>query len=265
MHYYGNATPQASYSFNFPWRCGLLTTFGVFLVGFCVLVLTGVAMAIGSETLRALPAFSDISSKNWNAGFELLAYCEMFGMTILVLYVFVGWFQDFNELTRFGLARLRRSVGRVLRAGAAGYGLALALTLVVYCLVPLPSPHDPFGESARTLTGVSFVLAALGTSVAAPLMEELLFRGFVQNMLRGSLRAGFVGRSMGMRVADVTAVIMTAALFAAMHLTLSGFVPLFISGVILGEVYRRTDNLWASMAMHAFNNVTAMALLAVSI
>jgi membrane protease YdiL (CAAX protease family) len=92
------------------------------------------------------------------------------------------------------------------------------------------------------LVGFVFVVA-----VAAPLGEELFFRGFVFNVLRYRF--------------DVTAAVwLSAALFAVLHVSVKNFIPILVIGVLLARLYLRTRSLWSCVVMHGtFNFLSAMA------
>ncbi len=81
--------------------------------------------------------------------------------------------------------------------------------------------------------------------VVAPLTEETIFRGY------------FYGSSAAM-VAAGAAILLSAALFAAIHGYLPAFAPLVILAVALTLVYEFTGSLWAPMLMHACFNATTM-------
>jgi uncharacterized protein len=85
-----------------------------------------------------------------------------------------------------------------------------------------------------------FALAAI---VMAPFVEEILFRGILYPLLKhhGYPRLALWG---------------TSLLFAAVHIHLATFVPLFVFGMILVWIYERTDTLLAPILTHAtFNTI----------
>jgi membrane protease YdiL (CAAX protease family) len=85
-----------------------------------------------------------------------------------------------------------------------------------------------------------FALAAI---VLAPFVEEILFRGILYPLLKhhGYPRLALWG---------------TSLLFAAVHIHLATFVPLFVFGVLLVWIYERTDTLLAPILTHAtFNTI----------
>jgi membrane protease YdiL (CAAX protease family) len=77
--------------------------------------------------------------------------------------------------------------------------------------------------------------------------EEAFFRGVVFNAWR---------REAGRRWAFFG----SAALFAAIHLSLLSLMPIFLLGIGLAWVYDRTKSLLAPMVMHATVNGISVAL-----
>lgn len=68
--------------------------------------------------------------------------------------------------------------------------------------------------------------------------EELLFRGVVQRLLTKMFRSPWAG------------IIITAAIFSAIHMQFYGFIPRFILGILLGLIYWYSGSLWVAMLAH---------------
>jgi membrane protease YdiL (CAAX protease family) len=92
--------------------------------------------------------------------------------------------------------------------------------------------------------GIFFFTAA----IAAPIFEELLFRGFLLPSLTRYLSVG-------------GAIFVSSLLFAIAHLSLSEIIPLTALGMVLGIVYTRSRNLLAPMLLHSlWNSGTLLSL-----
>jgi CAAX protease family protein len=91
---------------------------------------------------------------------------------------------------------------------------------------------------------VAFVILAV---VVAPLMEELVFRGFLFNALLRALPAG-------------VAITIASALFGLAHGDLVASFPLACAGAILCYVYYRSGSLTASICTHGLFNLVNIAL-----
>jgi len=83
--------------------------------------------------------------------------------------------------------------------------------------------------------------------VAAPLWEEIVFRGF--------LLTGFLNSRLG----TTGSVLLTAVLFAMLHgqYDLYGVASVFTTGLLLGMARIRTGSVVTCIAMHAFGNLIA--------
>lgn len=109
----------------------------------------------------------------------------------------------------------------------------------------------PARELADRASGWEYLVLALLVSFAAPVIEELFYRGLV-------LRA--VARRRGPRLA----VLVSSAWFGASHLQVIQFPALFLLGVVLATLTVRTGRLGPAIAAHvAFNSIT-MVLLGIS-
>src|SRR5262252_6364073 len=101
-------------------------------------------------------------------------------------------------------------------------------------------------------TGLELFLAVTGAVAAAPIGEEVIFRGL---LLQGMLRRG---------VAVVPAVVASALIFSLCHVNPIGFPALFELGVVFGLIYVRTRSVRPGMVAHLGSNLTATLLYLVS-
>lgn len=94
--------------------------------------------------------------------------------------------------------------------------------------------------------GVGLVLSAVLVAIAAPLVEEMAFRGIVLPVW---------SRSLG----DWGGILASAALYAAFHFSLWMFLPTFVLGVALGWLVRSRGGLVPATALHVLYNAAAVA------
>ncbi len=119
--------------------------------------------------------------------------------------------------------------------------------MMVWALILLPlgvQAQEPiiqlFGQG-----GWALLSALLVGALMAPVVEEVVFRGF---LFGGLLRL----------FSPVTAVLSSAALFAAVHRQLFAFPVLFLLGVLLALLYYRSRSLWAPILLHFCINSVAL-------
>jgi membrane protease YdiL (CAAX protease family) len=141
--------------------------------------------------------------------------------------------------------------GNAIRAGlawgaVAWLGATAVAAVVALVLERLGMPVDR-QAAEQALALVDPWIAVLAIVVLAPIAEELFFRGVVFNAWL---------REAGPRVAYIG----SAALFAVIHLSFVTVLPIFLLGLALAWVYRRTGNLLAPIAMHAVVNGISVAV-----
>jgi membrane protease YdiL (CAAX protease family) len=94
-------------------------------------------------------------------------------------------------------------------------------------------------------------LMAFAAVVAAPLCEEIVFRGYLYPVLKKFSGIG-------------PAALSSSLVFAAAHGNLTALLPLLIFGGLLVLLYEKTGSLWAPIAAHfCFNSATVAVQLAV--
>lgn len=85
-------------------------------------------------------------------------------------------------------------------------------------------------------------------AIAAPLFEEILFRGFLLPSLTRYMSVGW-------------AIALSGFIFAAAHLSLSEVLPLMLLGCLLGFIYTRSRNLLSPIVLHSlWNSATMLGL-----
>ncbi len=80
-----------------------------------------------------------------------------------------------------------------------------------------------------------------------PVLEELFFRGFLFAGLRQQYRLP-------------TAAVISATLFALIHVQWTHFVPLVVLGFLLATLYERSNSLWPPIVTHVMLNTFALGL-----
>lgn len=119
--------------------------------------------------------------------------------------------------------------------------------------VGLPLP-DAAGSAPEVINlarlGVGGILTlAVTLSLIVPLGEELIFRGLVHRSIRA-------------RWPLFPSALLSATLFAAVHLDPAALLPLFIVGFILAWSYERSGSLWGSIVPHGgLNALTVLVAL----
>lgn len=182
------------------------------------------------------------------AFYVLVSYLSMAGAGLLVLYLSIRSFRPLGEnwfrfqwrdnwlvwgfggyLVAFPLVLLVSLINQQLWQGQGGSNPLILLAL----------------ESRDTVALLIFFVTA---AIAAPLFEEIIFRGFLLASLTRYFGTG-------------SAIILSSLVFSIAHLSLSEVLPLTVLGMILGFVYSRSRNLLAPILLHGlWNSGTLLSL-----
>ena len=230
-------------------RWGLGDAIWVWLAALAVTLFAGAAFAALRGALGGSGSSGDALTDIWDLVFSsLIQNAAIVGFIIVVSHL-----KGVGSLRRdFGL-RLRirdwwwLPVGSVISVGSA-----ILLDPILHFMGKPPT------QAVVTIIdksgGVGALAAALSVAIAAPIAEELLFRGLVL-------------RSLQRRYRPAVAIAVTSVIFAAVHPLLDpkavlALVPLLLLSVASGIQAARSGNLSRSIWLHmGFNAITAAGLL----
>jgi membrane protease YdiL (CAAX protease family)/uncharacterized RDD family membrane protein YckC len=208
-----------------------------------VQVLYGILAAIGLLLVESLivSAFDpDLESLGADLSLQALLAITLVGIAI----AFAGAGAPIRAaLGSLGLRRFKRSA---LWLALATYGGYIVFSLA---LAPLLHPHQEdvtrdlgYGHSAFGAVAAGILIVG-----AAPISEELFFRGFVFGGIRRRLPLW-------------PAAAISGAIFGLVHLTAGSIgvgIQLAVFGMLLAWLYEYTGALWPSILAHAINNTLA--------
>ena len=109
--------------------------------------------------------------------------------------------------------------------------------------VEILSPPDV--RSDIIFDGLAVLLTFQALAFITPLTEEIFFRGFIFGGLLP-------------RLGPWRAMVISALIFSAFHLSLGVLIPIFITGFLFAWLYWRTGSLWAAIGAHAGQNSLAL-------
>jgi len=137
---------------------------------------------------------------------------------------------------------------------AFGAWLAMALVAGAYSAIITSFTHSrPEPRNIRFILDLvreHRALAAIVVAVIAPITEETLFRGLIYGAISKWLK-------------PLPTILITAAVFGAVHMDVIFFFPLFLIGVLLGWARHTSKSIWFPVGIHMLQNTIAFyALLA---
>jgi membrane protease YdiL (CAAX protease family) len=125
-----------------------------------------------------------------------------------------------------------------------------ALSMWIFHRTETP-PNPVLGWIIRMRSPLDILLLLTVSSVLAPIVEELMFRGLLYRALR-------------VRTGVLASAALSAVVFAGLHPDMpAGFLPLWVVGFSLALTYERLGSLLPNMLFHGlFNAFTTLSLLA---
>lgn len=226
----------------------------VFLMPFLVFFV----WLLSTYTLGAFGGLLAGGLEDWRAMFLTSLFSTGGSLGTVVFALIVAQISFARGLKGFGL-RFRTIPKDLIHAFltlAAVWPLVMAMmSLTILVMKHFDQSFEvPQHEALEVITeSGSVALQALMVALAvvvAPLVEELMFRGLFQSMIRSYLGRPWV------------AIAITSALFATIHTNREHWPALFILALGLGYSYEKSGSLLRPIFMHAmFNGVTIVAAL----
>jgi len=175
---------------------------------------------------------------------------------VTIVLVTVQWVGGRDPVEIFGLNRVNLS--QWLLWVIVGTSLATPLVLYLSEWVRIEWLEPIFGDmkeqevvdSMKNTSGLGVKAGLiLSACIVAPIVEELVFRGYIYGVLKKFSNPLF-------------AMVVAGALFAAVHLNLPALLPLWILAVLLTLSYELSGSLWVPIGIHAgFNTVSVVVML----
>ena len=120
------------------------------------------------------------------------------------------------------------------------------LDRIVNIIWPAPDYILDLNNLLQPESTLGFILLILAIVVIAPIGEELLFRGFLQQILEQSWN-------------DTTrSILVTALVFAVIHMNAYWFIQIYFLGILLGFLAWKTKSVIPSLILHSVNNGLAL-------
>lgn len=109
-------------------------------------------------------------------------------------------------------------------------------------------PEDPMMEEMWELIGQFPLYAFISVSIAAPIIEEVFFRGVI---FKGLLQSS----------SPKVAIILSAIIFGVIHGNIHQFITASLLGMFIAYIYYKTDSIYLAIFIHFINNTLSNLLI----
>jgi len=206
--------------------------------------------------LRIINVLFGIDFQDTSGSFRIIVLFMslLINLSICFYICYIVRFEQRQSLVNLGLTVVNLTDN--IKEGLKKYAITLPFIMLAGYLVNIISSYFKVSPDIQDVvkwvldedsTFVLTILAFFGT-VIAPVMEEIIFRGFLIPALKGRL---------GVRYA----ILISAAIFAAVHMDKFAFLQIFILGILLGYLYEKTQSIAASVVVHILHNSLTITFL----
>jgi len=150
-----------------------------------------------------------------------------------------------NPLKHLEFKRISLRDSAVLILG--GIGFSLLITGIMTLLQVDKIMSDPLTDQVYEMMSANTSMFLLAIAFAAPLYEEILFRGLILKELKDTVKMW-------------AAIFVQALLFGLFHANLLQFSYTFPAGIFLGIIAYKYRSLWAPILIHLAWNTTSSVL-----
>jgi membrane protease YdiL (CAAX protease family) len=206
------------------------------------------ALVVAIAGLNYYARFSSSSSSTTASRNEVYSWSAFAGGLVVYAVWLVLVLAIAVDRTDLLALRKPQSWGRALRLGIGAIFFVYVFEIFVSVL---PLPQSPSAEQGLTPThwepahAAAFAANVALFTIVAPIVEELMFRGVGQSLLR------YLGR--------VPSILLVGVTFGLTHGLLEALVVLIPFGVALAYLRDRTDSVYPGMLVHASFNGVALA------
>lgn len=186
-----------------------------------------------------------IRTNDITASFQLTVLDALAGLGIiwLVLHKYkVGW--SSLGLRKFNIIKASLLVAALF---VLFLGVAWMALIAAQLLLPGFDPNQAqVNEFTKAVTGNAKIISFFALVVIPPIIEEILFRGFMFPAFSG-------------RVGILFGALFSSLLFGFAHLQANVGVYTVVLGLLLCFMYKRTNSIIPGMVLHMINNYVAFA------
>ena len=183
---------------------------------------------------------------------------NMFYQLTLIIMIGVAMKQYLNtSLKKFKADRISVNIKRVL----AGVGIAFLLSCIAGIIEMTVCSNISVPANQSNVNGyfVDYpILAVIMSVIMAPFTEEIIYRGILFRFFS--------------KYGELCAVLVTGFLFGTMHmlssfgnanilLFLCQWLEYFLSGILLGFIYKKYKNIWINVSIHGTWNLIGAGMI----
>ncbi|MCX7709762.1 MAG: CPBP family intramembrane metalloprotease [Clostridia bacterium] len=220
------------------------------IVAMVIGVKEGFAAASKNQAVDQAKLTADITAKVMQR-LDLILLIAVVSAALIFMLIFKLKKENLIKLCNFSKVGMR-DIGLLTIVGVSA---SFILNIVLSSLQGLEALKKFFEAHEKVtsslLAGNNIVFTVFVVSIAAPLFEEVLFRGMVFNEFRKSVPVTW-------------AILLQGAVFGLYHMNVLQGVYASVLGILFALLYIWTKSLWAPITVHFSLNLTSAAMAKIS-
>ncbi|MEM9280742.1 MAG: type II CAAX endopeptidase family protein [Verrucomicrobiota bacterium] len=208
------------------------------------------------QLLIAQSSDTEVAAESTSGGLQgILFNLAYFTFVGVMTFGILEWIRGKRVVELFGLRRLSLPVIVVTSIIAGVVSVLICVGLVggfsnslVEEVFDRLQAQEPVRNLQKADSHLYLGLSILNACVAAAVVEELLFRGYMYGAIKNATNSIF-------------AIFVVGGLFAVVHGNLPAMLPLWVFSILLCLAYEWSRCLWVPIGMHVFFNATNIVLM----
>jgi len=155
-----------------------------------------------------------------------------------------------KKITLANLGFRKVKISKMLGYTVLGFVLYLSTAFIIafiqnYFNIEIPG----FGQQIQKIPAfgsglINMIIASITIIIVAPIAEEIIFRGFLYQLIAKYFPAKL-------------AIPLAGFIFAVSHLEFNVILPLWLLGTIIAYIFHKTNSIYTTVLFHALNNLLA--------
>lgn len=165
-------------------------------------------------------------------------------VVLIPIYAIFLRVDEKKRRTSLGVRYAKPGIKRLVMVFVLGMSAAVSVNVIV-SISQIARFSPKYQEVSEVIYSGGLFMEIVSAVIAAPILEELFFRGMIYKRLRDMVNVK-------------AAVIISALFFGAFHGNLVQFVYAFIIGLMLAYVYEKFKTIWAPVVFHVGANLISV-------
>jgi len=211
---------------------------------------TATILGLGVLLIKYFGTNLEIKNSGYKSSYFLVLYLLQCILLIAPIVV-ISIRRKCLSLKSFGIENI--GIWKTIIEALKAYGKYIGITILVVIFMVATNIKIPGYEMQENIlplfgkTIPSMIIAGIMIVIIAPIIEEIVFRGFIL-------------RTLVNRIGIFLGSLLTAGIFAILHMQFKSIIPIFILGLIINSIVTKNKSIIPAILFHVINNAIAFIM-----